>query len=129
MNALKYPHLFQTIRLGDTLFRNRIFAAPTGCLDVSPDGAPTPSGIAFYERKAAGGAAAVTIGDCIVDTKTGQITAYQIRMDNPLTLPHMSAMARAISKHGAVASVELQHGGYSPIWFTNGPDLFSAPSP
>jgi 2,4-dienoyl-CoA reductase-like NADH-dependent reductase (Old Yellow Enzyme family)/thioredoxin reductase len=111
MIKLKYPHLYEPIRLGNTLFRSRIFAAPTGCLDLSHGGIPTPSAIAYYERKAIGGAAAVTIGDCIVDTKTGQITAYQVNMDNPLALPQMSAMAKAISRHGAVASVELQHGG------------------
>ena len=26
----KYPHLFQPIQLGNVLFRNRIFASPTG---------------------------------------------------------------------------------------------------
>ncbi len=111
MGDFKYPHLYTPIRLGNTLFKNRIFAAPTGCLDLSESGFPTPSAVAWYERKALGGAAAVTIGDCIVDTKTGQITAYQVCLDNPLSLPHMSSMAKAISRHGAVASVELQHGG------------------
>jgi len=123
MYRIKYPHLFQPIRLGNRLFRNRIFASPTGCLDVN-NGNPTPAGIAFYERKARGGAAAVTIGDCIVDSKTGQITAYQIRMDNPLALPQMSAMAKAITKYGAVASVELQHGGmFSHLVYEQGRPL------
>ena len=111
MGHFKYPHLFTPIRLGSTLFENRIFAAPTGCLSVDQNGFPTPSGVAYYERKAIGGAAAVTVGDCIVDTKTGQVTAYQVALDKPLALPHLSSMAVAISRHGAVASVELQHGG------------------
>ena len=124
MEALKYPNLFKPIRLGNTLFKNRIFAAPTGCLDLSHGGIPTPSAVAYYERKALGGAAAVTIGDCIVDTATGQITAYQVRLDNPLALPQMSAMAQAISRHGAVASVELQHGGvYSHLVYEQGRPL------
>ena len=123
MSRLKYPHLFQAIRLGNTIFRNRIFASPTGCLDVN-NGVPTPAGIAFYERKAIGGAAAVTIGDCIVDTKTGQITSYQIGMDNPLALPQLSSLAKAITRHGAVASVELQHGGiFSHLVYEQGRPL------
>jgi 2,4-dienoyl-CoA reductase-like NADH-dependent reductase (Old Yellow Enzyme family)/NADPH-dependent 2,4-dienoyl-CoA reductase/sulfur reductase-like enzyme len=124
MNKFKYPNLFTPIRLGNTHFMNRLFAAPTGCLDLSHGGIPTPSAVAYYERKALGGAAAVTIGDCIVDTKTGQITAYQVCIDNPLALPQLSSMAGAISRHGAVASVELQHGGmYSHLVYEQGRPL------
>ena len=124
MNCFKYPHLFEPIRLGHTVFQNRIFAAPTGCMDLSLGGVPTPSAVAYYERKALGGAAAVTIGDCIVDTKTGQITSYQVCLDNPLGLPQLSAMAEAISRHGAVASVELQHGGmFSHLVYEQGRPL------
>lgn len=125
MNTFKFPHLFKPIKLGNTLFRNRIFAAPTGCLDLSCGGVPTTSAVAYYERKAQGGAAAVTIGDCIVDAKTGQITAYQVCLDNPLALPQMSLMAKNISKHGAVASVELQHGGmFSHLVYEQGRTLY-----
>ena len=113
MDNTQYGHLFAPIILGNTLFRNRIFASPTGCLGVDDFGAPTPEGIAYYERKAAGGAAAVTIGDCIVDSKTGHVTAYQMLMDSKRGIPALSAMADAIARHGAVASVELQHGGIS----------------
>ena len=30
MNELKFPHLFEPIRIGRTLFKNRLFAAPNG---------------------------------------------------------------------------------------------------
>jgi 2,4-dienoyl-CoA reductase-like NADH-dependent reductase (Old Yellow Enzyme family)/thioredoxin reductase len=113
MDNTQYGHLFAPITLGNTLFRNRIFASPTGCLGVDDFGAPTPEGIAFYERKAAGGAAAVTIGDCIVDSRTGHVTAYQLLMDAKRGLQALSCMADGIARHGAVASVELQHGGIS----------------
>ena len=104
MGDFKYPHLFTPIRLGDTLFENRIFASPTGCYYVDQNCFPTPAGIAYYERKAIGGAAAVTVGDCIVDTNTGQVTAYQVVLDTPLALPHLSSLATAISQHGAAVS-------------------------
>jgi 2,4-dienoyl-CoA reductase-like NADH-dependent reductase (Old Yellow Enzyme family)/thioredoxin reductase len=124
MANIKYPHLFEPIRLGGTLFRNRIFASPTGCLMVDADGGPTLEGVAFYERKALGGAAAVTIGDCIVDSKTGQITPYQVRMDEPRNLPRLSSLAESIYRHGAVASVELQHGGmFAHLAYESGAQL------
>ena len=124
MDNSQYMHLFAPITLGNTLFRNRIFASPTGCLSVDDFGAPTPEGIAYYERKAIGGAAAVTIGDCIVDSRTGHITAYQLLMDSKRGIPALASMADAIARHGAVASVELQHGGmYSHLSYEEGEQL------
>ena len=111
MYKIKYPNLFKPITLGKTLFRNRIFASPTGYLDLSPDRFPTAETIAYFELKARGGSASVCVGDCIVDTKTGQISSFQIHIDNPNALPSMSALANALVRHGAVAAVELNHGG------------------
>ena len=37
MSQQKYPHLFSPIAAGGTLFRNRIFAAPTGVSFVDSD--------------------------------------------------------------------------------------------
>ena len=111
MSVETYPHLFQPIRVGKTVFRNRIFAAPNGCQYLDSRNAPSPDGVAFFERKALGGFASVTLGECIVDRRTGQSHAYQILLDDPQNLPALSAMATAISRHGAVASVQLQHSG------------------
>ena len=83
MSTLKYPHLFEPIRIGRKIFKNRIFAAPNGCQYLDHGNVPSDAGIAFYERKALGGFAAVTLGECIVDSKTGQAHAYQILLDNP----------------------------------------------
>ena len=56
-----------------------------------------------------------------MDSKTGQSHAYQILLDNPQALPPMSSMAAAISRHGAVASVQLQHCGmYSHLVYERG---------
>ena len=38
INDYKYPHLFEPIKLGNQLFRNRIFASPTGYLNTNGDG-------------------------------------------------------------------------------------------
>ena len=52
MSEQKYPHLFSPIVAGGTLFRNRIFAAPTGVSFVDSDGLLMPEVGAYYERKA-----------------------------------------------------------------------------
>jgi 2,4-dienoyl-CoA reductase-like NADH-dependent reductase (Old Yellow Enzyme family)/thioredoxin reductase len=111
MSTFKYPHLFEPIRLGGTVFKNRIFASPTGHQDVSPDGIPSPEAIAYYERKAIGGAAVVTVGECIVDSKKGKGGDYHFQLDNPLAKHALHKLTDGITRHGGIASAELQHAG------------------
>ncbi|NLE73630.1 MAG: hypothetical protein GX604_03235, partial [Actinobacteria bacterium] len=49
MYKSEYPHLFSPIRLGDTVFRNRYFAAPVGYEYLSCKNYPLDETIAFYE--------------------------------------------------------------------------------
>lgn len=64
-----YPKLFEPLAIRDTVFRNRIFCAPSNhCLQgVEP--APTEAAIRYYAEKARGGAATVIAGSCIPDPK------------------------------------------------------------
>ena len=111
MGITRYPNLFEPFAIGNTVFRNRIFASPEGFYNVGADNLPTLDEIAFFERKAIGGVASVSVGDCIVDSATGVHYPYLIRMDDPNTLPGLSALASAITRNGAVASAELSHAG------------------
>ncbi|SHI13318.1 2,4-dienoyl-CoA reductase [Sporobacter termitidis DSM 10068] len=111
MSTLKYPHLFEPVRVGGTLFRNRLFAAPTGPQALTLEGFPTPDVIAYYERKAIGGAAAVTVGEGIVDSKRGRGGQWHVMLDNPRAAHPLHRLTDAVTRHGAVASVELQHAG------------------
>jgi hypothetical protein len=77
MNNSKYPHLTSPIQLGKVTFRNRIFSAPMGATDITADCCPGPRTQGFYELRAKGGAAAVTVSELVVHPEyTGQkITA------------------------------------------------------
>lgn len=108
---LKYPNLFKPIVLANNVFRNRIFASPQGYYNVGGDNLPGADMAAFFERKALGGAASVCVGDCIVDIDTGRHYPFLLDMKDENTLPGLSALASAISRHGAVASAELSHAG------------------
>ena len=108
---MNYPHLFSPIRLGNVTYRNRIFASPTGSPMVIPGEYLKRECIAFYELRARGGAAVVTLGDGIVHTPTGLMHPYKLQLDDPSIVPSVAAAARAITRHGAVASMELSHGG------------------
>jgi len=108
---LKYPHLFEPIELAGTIFRNRIFAAPTGWMDKYENGTLPPEAAAYYARKARGGAAAVTLGECRVDTDFCDAPNHYTRMDDPSHRNGLARCADDIRRYGAVASVELQHAG------------------
>ena len=108
---MKYPNLFRPIRLGNTLFRNRIFASPQGFYNIGPDCLPNPEAAAYYERKAIGGAASVCIGDAMVDSEIALANGNHILLDDPTGKSHMNKLSDAIARHGAVASIELSHGG------------------
>ena len=122
----KYPHLFSPIVLANTYFKNRIFAAPQGT-SYTYRSLLSDENMAFYERKAIGGAAAVTIGDAVVDTKIGCGNGPHLRMDEHDTGVVLDRLARRISRHGAVASVELNHcGASSRRSFMEGQTIYGA---
>ncbi len=110
-SILKYPHLFEPIVLGGTVFRNRVFSSPQGFYNVGPDCYPNDACAAFFARKAEGGVASVCIGDCIVDGKTGTHYPFLMRIDDQNSLPGFAEYASQVSRRGAVASVELSHAG------------------
>ncbi len=108
---MKYPHLFEPLRIRGTYFRNRIFAAPQGNYNVCTDRLPTAESIAFYERKAQGGFASVCVGDCVIDITTGANLPFLLDMQDKDNLPRMGMLTHAVTKHGAVCSAELAHDG------------------
>lgn len=111
MYSCKYPNLFSPIVLGNTLFRNRIFASPTGCQNSNGDGYLNDNAPAFYGRKAMGGAASVASFEGIVDTELGRGGPVQFSMDKPNIGQNLSNVAFGIKSYGAVASMELSHAG------------------
>ena len=74
----KYPHLSSPITIGRTMFRNRMFSAPMGGTDITNDGCIGPKSTAFYELRAKGGAAAVTVSELMVHPATDGSHAYHL---------------------------------------------------
>lgn len=70
MNTNKYPHLTSPIKLGNVIFRNRIFSAPMGATAITPDCCPGPRTQGFYELRAKGGAGSVTVSELVVHPET-----------------------------------------------------------
>ena len=106
----KFPHLCSPITLGRTTFRNRMFSAPMGGTDIMNDGCIGPKSTAFYELRAKGGAAAVTVSELMVHRSDG---SHAYRLDESIlnSLANATYTADAIRRHGAIPSIELSHSG------------------
>lgn len=126
----QYPNLFKPLRVKNVVFRNRIFAAPNMICYANWDGSPSHQMIGYFERKARGGCAMVTMGDTPVDEVNGTGIPRHVKLIDK-NVNTLAEMAFAIKKNGAVASFELNHPGRAarnadgrPAW---GPDGFVRP--
>ena len=106
-----YPILTSPITLGTTTFRNRMFAAPTSATDMTPDLTVGPKSVAYYELKAKGGAAAVTMSPVKIHPETNEAQAFSLNLTTIGSLASFKYTSDAISRHGAVPSMLLSHGG------------------
>ena len=111
MNNNKYPNLTSPIQLGKVTFRNRIFSAPMGATDITADCCPGPRTQGFYELRAKGGAAAVTVSELVVHPETDGSHMLHLDLETVGCLAAHTFVADAIRRHGAVPSIELSHSG------------------
>ena len=125
MYNCSYPHLFSPIQLGNTLFRNRVFASPTGVSYSDVWHRPINETISYYERKAKGGAASVCVGDVMVDSEHSQHGRYNMMIDDSEIMPVLNKLSSEINRHGAVATVEIFHAGSAAyITYLDGREVY-----
>lgn len=120
MSTNKYPHLTSPIRLGNVYFRNRMFSAPMGATDITPDCYPGPRTQGFYELRAKGGAGSVTVSELVVHPETDASHMLHLDLATPGCLAAHTFVADAIRRHGAVPSIEFSHSGqYAGTYLTD----------
>lgn len=107
----KFPHLCSPIQIGNVTLRNRMASAPTGGTDVTPEGGIGRRSTAFYELKAKGCAAVVTVGEVVVHPETDNSPLFHFNAGTAGVMGGFHYTADAISRHGAIPSLELSHGG------------------
>ena len=107
----RYPILTSPIRIGNVTFRNRMFAAPVGATDITADCCPGPRTQGFYELRAKGGAAAVTVSELVVHPQTDGSHMLHLDLKTVGCLAAHTFVADAIRRHGAVPSIEFSHSG------------------
>ena len=105
----KYPNLFKPMKVKNLLLKNRIMSAPN-MLFRTLDGRPDEYYVGYLEHKARGGAAIVTLGEANVCDGGNHTPGMETSLQN---LAVFSEMSQVIHEHGAIASVELTHGGFN----------------
>ena len=106
-----YPHLCKPLQVGNLTFRNRMTSAPMGATDIDAQGTPGLRTLGFYEARAKGGAASVTVSELVVHPDTDGSQMLHLSLATPGQLGAFAYVADAIKRHGAVASIELSHSG------------------
>ena len=116
----KYPNLLSPIKIGNVTFRHRMFSAPMGATDITADCSLGPRSVGFYELRAKGGAAAVTVSELVVHPETDGSHMLHLNLSTPGNLASHAYTADAIRRHGAVPSVEFSHSGqYAGTYLTD----------
>lgn len=114
--------LFRPFKLGRLTLKNRIVSAPTSLAEIGPNNTLSAENIAYYRERARGGAAVITVGECVVHSATGFSHPKQVALDTPEALPSLTDCADAIHMYDAWAGIELGHGGKqcNPIFLAPG---------
>lgn len=106
-----YPNLCKPLDICGLTLRNRMCSAPMGATDIDKDGTPGPRTLGFYEARAKGGAAIVTVSELVVHPETDGSQMLHLSLKTPGQLAAFTYVADAIARHGAIPSIELSHSG------------------
>lgn len=106
-----YPHVFEPIKAGRLVLKNRIQFSPLVCNMVTCNGEVTQDFIDFIDMQASTGAGLVTIGATPVDLETGIDYASELDVTNDNKICGLIRLAEAAHIHGAKLSIELMHAG------------------
>ncbi len=121
----RYGRLLEPLKVGGITLKHRMMSSPTSQAELGAEEHYSRENIEYYKLRALGGASLVTVGDVIVDLGTGRGHPQQVGINDPGAMPYLCAVADAIHSGGAMASVELDHGGaLAPPEFIGGKNAF-----
>lgn len=96
--------------LGKLKLRNRLVGLPHATARVSK-GVPSDDDIAYWEARAAGGVAMITVGGSIVHPTTAPPNRWLSEVWNPKAFGQLEQRAKSVHKHGAAITTQLVHLG------------------
>ena len=105
-----YDILFDQVQIGPVTARNRFYQVPhcNGMGYLRPNTLAAMRGV-----KAEGGWAVVCTEEVEIHANSDNGSAVEGRLWDDGDIPALAKMAEAVHEHGALAGIELVHGGYS----------------
>lgn len=103
-------NLLRPLHMDGYELKNRVIALPLFTGYARPDGRVSPLMMEHYSRIAGSGAAMVVIGNVAVSSD-GATSRSNLRIHADEFIPGLSRLAGAIRNQGALACLQLNHGG------------------
>jgi 2,4-dienoyl-CoA reductase (NADPH2) len=111
----RFRHLLSPGRIGTMELRNRIVMCPMGDNQATAEGYVTEQQMAYFEARAAGGAALLLVGSVAASGPNGRISPMQSAASDDSYLPGLRELAQRVHAHGARVALQLSHGGKTAV--------------
>jgi len=108
--TVKY-RLLTPLQVGKKTARNRIVMPAMETRLNSPDGSPTQLMVEYYEARAKGGAGMIVVENTFIDPYESRSSIASSGLFSDHQIPMKVYLAEAIKRHGALALLQLSHGG------------------
>lgn len=103
--------LFQPGQIGHLQASNRIVMAPMATNLGSASGEASDRLIAYYRRRAMGGAGTIIVEAACVDAPLGRASCSQLNIDHPRCIKGLKQLSSAIQSCGSLAFIQISHAG------------------
>lgn len=103
--------LMEPIQVGSYTFKNRIVMAPMETRLCTPIGDTTQQMCDYYAERAKGGTAAIIVENTFVDSKASRSSISSSGLNSDHLIAGKFYLAQAIKENGAIAILQLSHGG------------------
>jgi 2,4-dienoyl-CoA reductase-like NADH-dependent reductase (Old Yellow Enzyme family)/thioredoxin reductase len=123
-----FPHIFSALKIGRLTLKNRIIMAPIDTNLADEKGHVTGALMAFYDRRAAGGAAMIIVENSQVDYPTGKNTIRQLAIDHENKIPGLKKLSKILHDRDTVAAIQIHHAGRETTLEVTGGKTPVAPS-
>ncbi len=111
-----FPHLFSPMPVGNSVFKNRIFVAPTHTgFSAGLNNLMSPEGMEHYGSFAKGGAACVHIGETLLDRKNSAAHDSHINVIDEIVSKYSTDTMSTAIFSAPCRSIEFNHSGHFAI--------------
>lgn len=107
MNMEEKLKMFEPIRIGKHLVKNRLVQCPAANLLCSDTGMITPEAIEWTKARAKGGFGVVTVGQSMVNPTPPAMSGYVVDLTTDKCINGLYRISEVIHQFGAKASLEL----------------------